>query len=224
MEDLSHSTRPNCWVAPAEVLVAAAIVIGHNVYHVVPNEVPLLFVIGWISLKLRKAGWKSVGLMQPANWIKIVLFALVAAIALQLVESFAVDPIVQHFTTQRGDDVKALRPAAHNALGAVGVFVLIWTFAAFGEELVYRGYIMNRMADLFGHRRATWIVSLVLVSILFGIGHWYKGVPGVIDSTVSGLILGGAYLVCRRNLWVAILAHGFSNTIALVCVYFGLAD
>jgi hypothetical protein len=36
-----------------EVLLGAAIVIGHNVFHVVPNEVPILVVLGLISIRLR---------------------------------------------------------------------------------------------------------------------------------------------------------------------------
>ena len=37
-----------------EVLLGAVIVIGHNVFHVVPNEVPILFVLGFVSVRLRK--------------------------------------------------------------------------------------------------------------------------------------------------------------------------
>ena len=38
------------------------------------------------------------------------------------------------------------------------------------------------------------------------------------------MVLGGAYLLSRRNLWVAIFAHGFSDTFAVAAVYFGLAN
>ena len=34
--------------------------------------------------------------------------------------------------------------------------------------------------------------AIVLVSILFGYGHYYKGASGVIDSGVAGPILGTA--------------------------------
>jgi len=30
---------------------------------------------------------------------------------------------------------------------------LVWTFAAFGEELAYCGYVLNRLADLLDHSR-----------------------------------------------------------------------
>jgi hypothetical protein len=43
----------------AEFLLGGAIVIGHNVYHVIPNEVPILVVLGLISLRVRVGGGES---------------------------------------------------------------------------------------------------------------------------------------------------------------------
>jgi len=37
----------------SELLLGAVIVIGHNVFHVVPNEVPILFVLGLVSVRIR---------------------------------------------------------------------------------------------------------------------------------------------------------------------------
>ena len=54
---------------------------------------------------------------------------------------------------------------------------LSWTLAAFGEELFWRGYLMTRVADIFGRARAAWIVSLVIVSGVFGLAHGYRDWP-----------------------------------------------
>jgi membrane protease YdiL (CAAX protease family) len=70
---------------------------------------------------------------------------------------------------------------------------------------------------------AYWI-GVVLVSILFGYGHYYKGPAGVLDSGVAGLILGAAYLLSGRKLWTCILAHGLIDTFAVIAVYFGWAS
>jgi hypothetical protein len=48
-----------------EFAVAVFIVLGHNVFHILPNEVPILFILGWISLRLRNGGWKYAGLSRP---------------------------------------------------------------------------------------------------------------------------------------------------------------
>ena len=57
-----HLNTRQRWFSLAELVVGAAIVIAHNVYHRVPNEVPILFLLGWISIRLRDGGWKKVGL------------------------------------------------------------------------------------------------------------------------------------------------------------------
>jgi membrane protease YdiL (CAAX protease family) len=63
--------------------------------------------------------------------------------------------------------------------------------------------------------------AMVCVAVLFGFGHYYKGPAGVLDSTYSGLVLGTLYLLSGRNLWAPILAHGMSDTFAVLAVYMG---
>ncbi len=50
-----------------------AIVIGHNVFRVVPNEVTILFVLGIASLRLRDGSWSALGFKRPSSWGRIVL-------------------------------------------------------------------------------------------------------------------------------------------------------
>jgi hypothetical protein len=208
----------------AELLLGAFIVIGHNVFHILPNEVPILFVLGWVSLRLRDGGWKAAGLRHPNSWWKTVALAVGAAAALQLGSELAVGPLTRHIWPEP-QHVSHL--VASSGLGwrqALTTLVIIWTFAAFGEELSYRGYLLTRAADVFGRSNAAYFIAMILVAILFGLGHFYKGPAGVIDSTYSGIVLGCAYLLSRRNLWAAILAHGISDTFALLVVFFGWAN
>jgi len=86
--------------------------------------------------------------------------------------------------------------------------LLVWAFAAFGEEIGYRGYLLTRAADLGNRSRPAYIAAIIYVAVLFGFGHFYKGPTGVIDSTYSGLVLGAVYLLAGRNLWASILTPG----------------
>jgi uncharacterized protein len=86
---------------------------------------------------------------------------------------------------------------------------------------VYRGYMMNRVADLGGGTRIAWIVSLVLISALFGFSPYQQGLTGVVEEGSDGLILGLLYLGCRKNLAVPIVAHGVCDTIDIVLLFFG---
>lgn len=98
---------------------------------------------------------------------------------------------------------------------------LTWTLAAFGEELVWRGYLMNRIADLGNHTRLAWILSLLLVNAAFGLSHSDQGVTGQIEEAIAGLFLGAIYLRTGKNLAVPILAHGAANTLDMVLLFFG---
>jgi membrane protease YdiL (CAAX protease family) len=103
-------------------------------------------------------------------------------------------------------------------------FAIIWTFAAFGEEIAYRRYLLGRAADaLGGSALANWM-GLLLASVLFGFGHTYQGPAGIFTTGCDGFMIGAVYLLCRRNLWVAVLTHGFIDTIGLALIFLGIAD
>lgn len=204
-----------------EFLLGAGIVVGHNVLGVLPNEVPILFGLGLLSARVRNGGWAAIGLKRPKSWL-VVLGVALAAAATRLVlggviESLAA-PIWPPSTGPSGVE------AIHGNLGvALSWLAKVWTFAAFGEEIGYRGYLITRAAEALNGSRLAWWVAMFAAAILFGLGHFYKGPTGMIDSGVSGLVLGTAYFLTGRTLWTAILAHGFIDSFGVIALYFGAA-
>jgi membrane protease YdiL (CAAX protease family) len=172
-------------------------VIGHNVFHIVPNEVIVLSVLGLISIRLRDGSWSALGLKQPASWRRIFLIALVAAILRILLGQFLIEPVTGYWPNPIA--LALANEITGNVKIALVALLLVWTFAAFGEEIAYRGYLLTRAADIGRRSAAAYWIGIVLVSILFGYGHYYKGASGVIDSGVAGLILGSASMVAGRN-------------------------
>jgi len=208
------------WLSLGEFILGSAIVIGHNVYHVLPNEVPILFVLGLISLRVRDGGWSAMGLRWPVSWRRTVLIALGVAAVRLVLGAVVIDPLTARFWPA------AVAPSGTDAIkGDVMVafrwLVIVWTFAAFGEEIGYRGYLVTRAADVGRRSKTAYWAAVLLVSVLFGIGHYYKGPAGMVDSGMAGLVLGAAYLISGRNLWVCILAHGFIDTFGVVALFFG---
>jgi len=212
------------WISLIELLLGSFFVIGHNVLHIVPNEVPILFALFWISLRLRESRWNAPNLRRPKSWIRTAAVAVVAAAALQLGSEFAIGPLAAHLTHTTERVSAVFRSPAHDWHHLWQTLALVWTFAAFGEEIGYRGYLLERAGEAGGQSRIAWWIALLLASVLFGFGHFYKGPAGVMVSTYSGLILGGTYLLCGRNLWAPILAHGISDTFAALVVFLGLAS
>ena len=118
-------------------------------------------------------------------------------------------------------DLHDLRMMTGNIKLALLGFAFTWTLAAFGEEMVWRGYLMNRVADLGNRTRRAWICSLIAVSIVFGMAHAYQGTTGVIEEGIAGLLLGFIYMGSGRNLAVPIIAHGVADTIDVVLIFLG---
>lgn len=219
-EDLTTRQR---WFSLAEFVLGGTIVIGHNVFHRIPNEVPILFVLGWVSIRLRDGGWRRVGFGRPDSWWKTILWGVLAGILIIAAGQLAdfVGARIWHQPAKNSSVIEEAKVSWKDALLGLG---LVWTFAAFGEEMGYRGYLMTRAADVGNRSKLAYLAALLTSSVLFGYGHFYKGPPGILQSTVSGLILGGAYLLSGRNLWVSVLAHGCADTIAIAATFFGLAN
>lgn len=160
---------------------------------------------------------------KPDSWLRTIALALVVGILVQVLSEFVTEPLIT-YVTQQPVDLSDFKDLPGNTILMIIYFVLIWTLAAFGEEFVFRGYIMNRMAEVGDRTTLAWVISLVLVSVLFGVGHFYQGISGMIGSGISSLEFGAIYFFFRRNLRAAILAHGFTDTIGLLLIYFGWAS
>jgi membrane protease YdiL (CAAX protease family) len=203
-----------------ELLLGAFIVVGHNVFHIVPNEVIVLCVLGLLSIRLRDGRWSAMGFKRPALWRRIFLIALSAAALRILLGQFVIEPITGFFWPAPTAPALA-NEIAGNVKIALLALLLVWTFAAFGEEISYRGYLLTRAADIGERSTTSYWFGIVLVSILFGYGHYYKGASGMVDSAVAGLILGTAYMLAGRNLWASIFAHGFIDTFGVIDAFYG---
>jgi hypothetical protein len=106
-------------ISGLEFLIGAAIVLGHNVWHVLPNEVPILFVLGLVSTRLREGGWAALGLKRPKSWPKTILLAAGATILRLLLGTLVIDPLTAHFLEKVHFDPDALDSTTPPACGHV---------------------------------------------------------------------------------------------------------
>ena len=119
-------------------------------------------------------------------------------------------------------DVSAFRSVVGDEQRLLFWLATSWTLAAFMEEMVYRGWLLTRLAELTGFSANGWVVAMLVTSALFGAIHLYQGVSGVVATGLSGLVFGWLYLATGRNLWPSILAHGFLDTTGFVMMYLGV--
>jgi membrane protease YdiL (CAAX protease family) len=212
--------RQSKWLAIAELIVVVLVFYADFKHHIYFSKTPYLLLFGWLSLRVRKLRWRDVGLKRFRDWKTTIALGIVVGVLLECFELFVSQPLLVKFLHKQPD-----LEVFHNLNGNLKItlifIALAWTLAAFGEEMVYRGYLMNRMADLFNRTRAAWITSLMVVHVGFGLAHAYQGWTGVIDEGLMGLLLGIIYLRTGRNLSVPIMAHGIGDTIDFLLIFLG---
>ena len=63
---------------------------------------------------------------------------------------------------------------------------------------------------------------MIVSSILFGLIHLRTGIGAVLSTGITGAVLAGLYLMSRRSIWAAYIAHGLVDTIGFLLIYSGL--
>lgn len=171
----------------------------------------LVILIGLhLLLRMRGQTWRDLALppFKPQDlWLALKAFVLMFVINMAfMMLLYGVAPALVETHQQRLSDVAGM--LNHGApFMAVGVAML---FVGFYEELLARGFLLNRCQHLIG---GTW-GPVIVSSILFGLGHFYQGMLGVLQTTLLGIVF--ASLVLRwKTLWPVILAHAVLNTVSL---------
>lgn len=226
---LKMTARPtippqNSWqqskhLALIEFALVATIYVADWRGHVVPSKVPYLFLLAWISLRVRGLRWRDIGFRIYRSWARTAALGVLAGIGIEVLELFGTQPLLARLFRQM-PDLSAFDRVAGNVKWLVISLVLTWMLFAFGEELVFRGYLMNRIADLTGHKRSGWAVALVLSSVVFGVSHFAQGITGVTENFIDGMILATIYFAFGRSLAVPIIAHGITDTVDFLLIFF----
>jgi membrane protease YdiL (CAAX protease family) len=201
-------------------LILAGIVLYTLGY--LPFPILPLILVAWASLHLRHLRWRDVGLRRPDCWLPTIGLALLIGAGYQVLDILLIAPLLQKLTGE-AIDLSQFSLLRDNLFLLIASLAISWTEAAFIEEMFFRGYLLNRITDLFGRERVGIIIALFGNAIVFGLAHAYQGTAGVVDTALAGLVLGGLYLLTGRNLWLPILTHGIIDTVGFLIIYSGLA-
>ncbi len=184
----------------------------------------LLACLAAATWRLAVAGssWRDLGLRVPASWLRTLLWALALLVASELAGLFVIAPLA------RAADWAPLNLARFAGLRddwqVLAMWLLMaWTSAAVAEELVFRAFLMSRLQSVFGAKPAGIALTIIVQATAFGVAHFYLGARGMATAGLLGLLYGAAYLRSGRNLPAVMLAHGTTDSLSLVALYFGAA-
>lgn len=212
--------RQSKWLILAELLVVALIFVADARHFIFFSKTPYLLAFAWISLRVRNLRWRDVGMSRYRTWKLTLIWGVVAGLALEAFQLFISQPFLVRML-HKEPDLEVFCALHGNIEWTLLALAGTWTIAAFGEEMVYRGYLMNRVADLMNRTRFAWIVSLIVVHVGFGLAHAGQGITGVLNEGLAGLLLGVLYLRTGRNLAVPIIAHGITDSIDFLLIFLG---
>ena len=142
------AVRDSIWLVLAELAIVAGVFVADIYHYIFFSKTLYLFLLGWISLRLRGMRWKDVGFARPKSWASALGVGVTAGVAIELFELFVSQPLLVRLSGKMPDLSDFTRVEGHLKLTLL-YLLLVWVLAAFGEELVYRGYLMNRVAGLF---------------------------------------------------------------------------
>jgi len=104
-------------------------------------------------------------------------------------------------------------------------YTLIMFCIGIFEEVLFRGIILNNMLNKWGDNKTGIIKSVVLSSLIFGLGHFVNLVvfPALIIRTISqivytslhGILYAGIYLR-SKNIWAVIILHAVFDWLVLI--------
>ena len=145
------------------------------------------------------------------------MVAILSAIGIFIIMDIGLIPIIEmRFGETDLSDFDDLQ-------GDIVVFLIfslfMWFTAAFGEELVYRGFFMKRIAIMLGDNQGSWVIAAFINSFVFGLGHLYMGMSGALQAGLIGLLLSFVFIYNKQNLMVCMLMHGFYDMIWATILY-----
>ena len=169
-----------------------------NVRHLIANEAIWWVYIGGMLayvVRVERRPLSSIGFRRPGiGDIAIGIAAGIAILAALAFVYYIVFPLL-HWDLSQGMNQLAATPFWWRLISTVR--------AAVSEEVLFRGYAMERLHELTGSRKIAASVSCA-VFMLDHVPSW--GWEHLAIAAVGGISLTLLYL-WRRNLWVNILAH-----------------
>ena len=231
---LLESSKLTRFLEIIAVFGAAALVIlfglpfaGDNLFAkqlivVAANAVMLIMV--WLGLRLRGQEPCHIGLsMHFAGWKAIVWdFAKSLLVLVMAMAGFIFGSIIMMNLTglPQQADVSGYDFLRGNLALFLASLVSIYFFSSFGEEVVYRGFLVTRLEELFGGNRKALAWAVLVSSLLFGLAHFGWGVAGMVQTTFMGLALAISFIIFKRNLWVLVAAHAYMDSALIWPLYF----
>jgi membrane protease YdiL (CAAX protease family) len=196
---------------PAGVTSMLVILLGNLLF------LPLSAILALAWARRTATPWSELGLKPPRRWLPTIAGGIVIGVALKLFSKAVLLPLLH---------ADPINHAFHHLVGnhAAIPFMLYQLVigAGFGEEVLYRGYLFERLGSLLGRGTRARLLTLLFTSLLFAAAHLpEQGVPGAEQALLTGLTFGGLYLA-TGSLALPMITHASFDLLSYAIIFFDL--
>ncbi len=172
-----------------------------------------------VAITLGRGGrLADLGLRRPRRWASVPAWAF-GILVVFVVAQNVVPLIVAPFFDLPQPDLSRYDAVRGNAAAAVSLALVLPLTAAIPEEILYRGFLIERLARLFARMRGATILAVLVQAMIFGSVHFQWGAGGIVVTAIMGAVWGFAFLFCGRNLWITIIAHSMAHVAMVAQLY-----
>lgn len=186
---------------------------------IAPNDfiIPIGAILALLWARRSHTPFSELGFVQPKSWILTAVGGIAFGIAFKFLMKAIVMPLLGASPVNQ-----AYHYLAGNRSALPGAIYTMIVAAGFGEEVVFRGFLYQRLRTLFGHGPAASAIIITITAAVFGLAHYFdQGVAGVEQAVITGLAFGTMYVLAGQ-IWVVMFAHAAFDLTALTMIYLNL--
>jgi uncharacterized protein len=172
-------------------------------------------VLAWA--KFSRTRWADIGFVGPRSWLIALAIGILFGVIFKLTMKILVMPLL---------GAPAINSAYHflagNRAALPAMILAIVIGAGFGEEVIYRGWMFERLGKLFGKSVCAKIATVLVTSVLFAAAHYSgQGLPGVEQAVITGSVFGTIFAV-TGSIFLPMIAHGAFDLTAIAIIYWDI--
>jgi membrane protease YdiL (CAAX protease family) len=183
----------------------------------------LMLILVWLGIKIRGESLAGFGFMFKKFGWKFALRTFLQSILVMILAmaGFIIGSIVMANITgiPESSDFSNYNYLQNNFGMLLLTLAAVYIISSFGEEVVYRAFLITRISQLGLNSKSGKIIAVILSAVVFGLAHYSWGPAGIVQTGFMGLALGLCYIYMKNRIWVLILAHAYMDTVLMVQMY-----
>ena len=222
---MTHAAEPDEFSRrlgePLILSIIGVLLVGAAAHYLPGHRVAVSAALAFaFSMIVTRSPLADLGIRWPERPLRLLLLAIALAVGLNAFGRTFPWPTLYRIFGPR--DLRYLGAIEGNLDVVLGLLPPIWLSAAICEEIVYRGFIQQRLERVFGGSIVGNIAAVIITSAVFAANHAVQGTSGVIQTFIVSCVLGAIFIRSRHNLLLLILIHGVWDTFSVTVMYLGL--